>query len=200
MDAGIPPPQSRHPPEQTTPQSRHPRVDTPRADTPPGPDPPGADTPPGANTPWEQTPPRTRPSLGIRLQHTVYEQLVRILLECILVPCVCDSVHGGVSGQGEPPGQGDPQAGRTPPGREAPRAGRNPREQTPTPPGRENPRAGRTSPGHGEPPRAGRPPAGRNPPGQGGTPQEQTPPHREADCSIRSMSGRYASYWNAFLF
>ena len=39
------------------------------------------------------------------------------------------------------------------------------------------------------------------------TPQEQTPPPpsrhtppREADSGIRSMSGRYASYWNAFLF
>ena len=30
-------------------------------------------------------------------------------------------------------------------------------------------------------------------------PQEQTPP-READSGIRSTSGRYASYWNAFLF
>ena len=33
---------------------------------------------------------------------------------------------------------------------------------------------------------------------------EQTPtrsrPPQEADCSIRSTSGRYASYWNAFLF
>ena len=29
-------------------------------------------------------------------------------------------------------------------------------------------------------------------------PPDQTPP-READASIRSMSGRYASYWNAFL-
>ena len=47
------------------------------------------------------------------------------------------------------------------------------------------------------------------PPAQGGTspgpgrenpPRTwQTPPHREEDCSIRSMSGRYASYWNAFL-
>ena len=26
------------------------------------------------------------------------------------------------------------------------------------------------------------------------------PPPREADSSIRSTSGRYASYWNAFLF
>ena len=58
-------------------------------DTPPqgaGPLPPGADTPP------EQTPPRSRPpSPGSRhpprsrLQHTVNERPVRILLECILV-------------------------------------------------------------------------------------------------------------------
>ena len=35
------------------------------------------------------------------------------------------------------------------------------------------------------------------------TPPDQTPqtrPPREADSSIWSMSGRYASYWNAFLF
>ena len=37
-------------------------------------------------------------------------------------------------------------------------------------------------------------------------PREQTPPEQtnnppgEADSSIRSTSGRYASYWNAFLF
>ena len=54
------PPPSRHPPEQTTtPQTRHP--------------------------PWEQTTPWTRHPLGSRLQHTVYEWPVRILLECILV-------------------------------------------------------------------------------------------------------------------
>ena len=41
-------------------------------------------------------------------------------------------------------------------------------------------------------------PSGADPPGQT-PPGEQTPP-READCSIRSTSGRYASYWNAFLF
>ena len=35
------------------------------------------------------------------------------------------------------------------------------------------------------------------------SPQNQAdppPPRQEEDCSIRSMSGRYASYWNAFLF
>ena len=30
-------------------------------------------------------------------------------------------------------------------------------------------------------------------------PGSDTPPPREADCSRRSTSGRYASYWNAFL-
>ena len=33
----------------------------------------------------------------------------------------------------------------------------------------------------------------------GSRPPGSRPP-READCSIRSTSGRYASYWNAFLF
>ena len=47
-----------------------------------------------------------------------------------------------------------------------------------------------------DPPRS-RPPQEQTPPGAD-TPQEQTPP-READTGIRSTSGRYASYWNAFL-
>ena len=86
------PPMSRHPPEQTPPGSRHP----PRADTPPGADPPGADTPleqtpppeqtpPLEQTPPKQTPPRPDTPPGSRLQHTVNERPVRILLECILV-------------------------------------------------------------------------------------------------------------------
>ena len=45
----------------------------------PGPDPPRADTPPGPD-PLDQT-----PSPGSRLQRTVNERPVRILLECILV-------------------------------------------------------------------------------------------------------------------
>ena len=60
-----------------------------------------------------------------------------------------------------------------PPGKETPWVGRPPQ-------------AGRTPPGRETPTGQGDPPAGR-PPGQG------TP-------GIRSMSGRYASYWNAFLF
>ena len=101
--------------------------------------------------------------------------------------CVILFTGEGVSGQaplrtwqGEPPR----------PGRENP-----PGRQTPLGPGRENPpRPGRENPhppDQADPPRPGRPPqdlAGR------------TPPPREEDCSIRSMSSRYASYWNAFLF
>ena len=54
------------------------------------------------------------------------------------------------------------------------------------------------------------PPLARRPPRQGDTPLGADPPRsrpppgtrppREADSSIRSTSGRYASYWNAFLF
>ena len=41
--------------------------------------------------------------------------------------------------------------------------------------------------------------AGIPPPPGPDPPREQTPPPWEADTSIRSTSGRYASYWNAFL-
>ena len=56
------------------------------------------------------------------------------------------------------------------------------------------------------------PPHGGRPPGSRHTPQKQTPPRSRhppsrsrpppgaADSSIRSTSGRYASYWNAFLY
>ena len=54
------------------------------------------------------------------------------------------------------------------------------------PPGRENP-----------PGRDNSPLAGRTPPQQGEPPGTKHP--READSSIRSTSGWYASYWNAFL-
>ena len=58
---------------------------------------------------------------------------------------------------------------------------------------------------------AGIHPPSRHPPPEQTPPQEQTPradtppgsrppPPRETDSSIRSTSGRYASYWNAFLF
>ena len=73
-----------------------------------------------------------------------------------------------------------------------------------------------TPPDQGEPPRtkenppdqADPPGSRRTPPDQGEPPLDQAdpprikenPPPREEDCSIRSMSGRYASYWNAILF
>ena len=63
---GIPPPRSRHRPGADT----SPQEQTPPPESRP---PPGADTPSGADTP-----------LGSRLRHTVNEQLVCILLECIL--------------------------------------------------------------------------------------------------------------------
>ena len=72
---GTPPPQTRPPRDQAhPPRTRH---------TPPGPGtPPGRPgTPPGDQAPpWE-----TRHPPGSRLQHTVNERPVRILLECILV-------------------------------------------------------------------------------------------------------------------
>ena len=72
------PPQTRHthplPPDQT----HHPPG--------PGTPPPGPDTHPQTrHTPQTRHPPDQTPPLGSRLQHTVYEWLVRIPLECILV-------------------------------------------------------------------------------------------------------------------
>ena len=53
------------------------------------PGPPGPGTPPRADPPWSRHPPSRHPPgpapLGSRLQHTVNERPVRILLECILV-------------------------------------------------------------------------------------------------------------------
>ena len=78
---------------------------------------------------------------------------------------------GGVSG--EPPGRENLPGGEKPP------------------PGKENPKP---------PNQAYPPPAGRTLPRSGRPPRDQgQPPPRQEDCSIRSMSGRYASYWNAFL-
>ena len=64
----------------------------------------------------------------------------------------------------------------------------------PTPPGT-NP------PGSRHPPRS-RPPQEQThtPPPREQTPWSRHPPPWEADSSIWSMSSRYASYWNAFLF
>ena len=80
VHAGIPSPQSRHPPGPGTPP---PGPGSSGADTPsPGTRQPPEQTPPGADTPREQTPlPRPGTLPGRRLQL----RTVRILLECILV-------------------------------------------------------------------------------------------------------------------
>ena len=83
-------------------------------------------------------------------------------------------------------------------------AGIPPREQIP--PGADQPPRTRPT----TPPRPGRPPRNRqtlpqsrHPPDQADPPpgpDRLPPPPGKADFSIRSTSGRYASYWNAFLF
>ena len=69
-----------------------------------------------------------------------------------------------------------------------------------TPPPKQTPQPPWTRPPHGP----GRHPPGPDPPDQTppgpDTPQTRQTPPQEADCSIRSTSGWYASYWNAFLF
>ena len=67
------------------------QADPPRMENPPGWRPPGWRTPPDGEPPqdgeppWMENPPRMENPPGSRLQHTVYERPVRILLECILV-------------------------------------------------------------------------------------------------------------------
>ena len=126
--------------------------------------------------------------------------------------CVKNSVHsgGGVSASVHagihPPGADPPIPGadtptprsrqptgadtppeQTPPGADTPQE-QTPREQTHTPRA-DNPL----------PPGADTPP-GADIPQKQTPPKEQTPPPtHEADSGIRSTSGRYASYWNAFL-
>ena len=71
-----------------------------------------------------------------------------------------------------------------------PRPGRPPGTRQ-TPQGADPPRTRQTPLTRQTPPRPCRPP---HPPYKADTPP------READSSIRSTSGRYASYWNAYLF
>ena len=94
-----------------------------------------------------------------------------------------------------------------PPGADSPLK-QTPLEQTPPPrsrhhppeqmPPRADPLGADTPPQSRHPPEADIPQSRHPPPEQ--TPPGQTPPPPgEADSGIRSMSGRYASYWNAFL-
>ena len=97
---------------------------------------------------------------------------------------VSASVHAGIHstpspGPGRPPG-----SITTPPDQADPPGSRHPPDQAEPPP-----------PQWADiiPPDQADPPGSRHPP-------DQADPPQEADSSIRSTSGRYASYWNAFLF
>ena len=106
---------------------------------------------------------------------------------------VSASVHAGI-----PP----PWEQTSPPEQTPPRE-QTPQEQTHTlPPPEQTSPWGADTPPEADPPVADTPLPGADTP----LPPEQTPPQRsrhppsqKADSSIRSMSGRYASYWNAFL-
>ena len=138
-----------------------------------------------------------------------YQPLIdRMLQSASWGGCVCsgDCLLGGCLSWGEtpllgresPPGQGEPPREQTP----SPRGADPHSPHPPEPPlGRDNPPTADPPPQEQTPlPWEQTPRAGRTPP-RADTPLEQTPPPppQEADCSIRSMSGRYASYWNAFL-
>ena len=95
-----------------------------------------------------------------------------------------------------PPDQAHTPPGSTqhPPGSRHPPDQAHPLDQAHTPQTRHTPLGADTPPG-----------ADPQPPGPGTHPPRADPPRStdtppwEADCSIRSTSGRYASYWNAFL-
>ena len=88
-----------------------------------------------------------------------------------------------------PPGSRHHQGADTPPGSKHPLVADTPQEHTPP--------WEQTPPLEADTPLEQTPLWEQTPP-----PREQTPPPppREADCSIRSTSGRYTSYWNAFFF
>ena len=94
-----PPGADTTPPDYVPPNYVPPRLHTPQDYVPPGLCTPRLHTPqtmypPDYVPPRTTYPPRLRtPPPGSRLQHTVYERLVRILLECILVFAL-QFVHG----------------------------------------------------------------------------------------------------------
>ena len=106
------------------------------------------------------------------------------LHQCML-GCHTPQMENPPPPDGEPSPDGEPPLdGEAPPDGEPPKDGEPPWMENP-PPWMENPPGWRTPP-DGDPPKMQNPPRWRTP--------------READSSIWSMSGRYASYWNAFLF
>ena len=109
--------------------------------------------------------------------------------------CTCLSFCSQVGGVGIPQGtEGDPPEHTTPPDQAHHHPASPPDHQTP-------PRTRHTPPtdqAH-HPPGPGTPPGPDTPQSRHPPPGANTPPP-EADSGIRSTSGRYASYWNAFLF
>ena len=144
--------------------------------------------------PWGCTPPPCGQNSRYMLVtgcNEVVAKVMFLLMSVILSTGGCASVHAGIP----PPGADTPRADgpweQTPPWSRPPRAdpprSRHPLEQTPPLPEETSP-LGADTPGADISP-------GSRPPGA------DTPPisPREADSGIRSMSGQYASYWNAFL-
>ena len=126
------------------------------------------------------------------------KSVTKICILLLLPPAnvVCEGyVFTGVclstGGKGDPPGRETPH----PPGKETPLARKPPWQGDP--PDKETPLAGRLpTPWQGDPP-GKETPLARRPPWQGDPPARRHPPGKETPPS---MCGRYASYWNAFLF
>ena len=114
------------------------------------------------------------------MQHVLLPP-ANVVCEGYVFTGVCLSTGG--RGMENPPGW------RTPPDGEPPLDGEPPGWRTPQPPPDGEPPGWRTPP-DGEPPLDGEPPGWR-------TPGWRTPP--DGEPPPRSMCGRYASYWNAFL-
>ena len=111
---------------------------------------------------------------------------------------VCHSVHGGGAClRQNPPEQTPPPRANTP-GSDTPQSRHPPRADTPR---ADTPRADTPKSRH---PQSKHPqsrhPLEQTPPQVRHPPEQTPPPPPAADSSIRSTSGRYPSYWNAFLF
>ena len=128
-------------------------------------------------------------------------KIPKLLLLCFY-SCLWFCPWGGLP-EGDTP-EGDPPQRRQPPGRRPPKKEAPPRRRPPKEggtPQKETPQR-RRHPPEGDPPKKEAPPTRspqRRPPKKEPPPQGDPPPPWEADSGIRSMSGRYASYWNAFL-
>ena len=123
-------------------------------------------------------------------RNEVVAKVMFLLVSVILLTRgVSASVHAGI-----PPPWSRHPLGADPTGEDTP--------QEQTPPQSRHPasvHAGIPPPPRSRHPPGADPPWSRYHPWEQTRPQEQTPPPPRADTGIRSMSGRYASYWNAFL-